>query len=458
MEIIYYYNKIPLRDYAKEHNLNANSIRAAILRKQLNSSKPLQEIVNECVEAYQKFEIKYYYSGIPLIDFCRKMDLNYNTIIIKYLNEYKDEDIPIDEAIEKIVDYYVENPSVRTKYYFNNQSLSKFCDENGYPYLAIYRRIKILEANGVEDSLVEEAIKKYEKRLHIDRINSIFKNLDKKNKEEIKNICTYLKISYENVLELLDMDFTYSQAINLIWYFSDKKDEDGYLLITDTKIKALFTMVNKIKKNKEIEGMGYYDLLGIYKSGLYDSRNEIIKRQKKYVNKTIKSLCGEYNIKLTKELFDDFESEIEYYLLVVISRSNLNKEGQIIRYMDLSVKGYFRKYLKKYKMSHKTVSLDGAKYSSDKGTKKEKKLVDYISDNTNPYEEIGKEQFSSKMKSVLKNLPSDDLKFIILRFQENYDYEDLSEILNITVEEVKKKELDILTKLKSNDTIKVMKK
>ena len=254
------------------------------------------------------------------------------------------------------------------------------------------------------------------------------------------------------------MDFTYSQAINLIWYFSDKKDEDGYLLITDTKIKDLFTMVNKIKKNKEIEGMGYYDLLGIYKSGLYDSRNEIIKRQKKYVNKTIKSLCGEYNIKLTKELFDDFESEIEYYLLVVISRSNLNKEGQIIRYMDLSVKGYFRKYLKKYKMSHKTVSLDGAKYSSDKGTKKEKKLVDYISDNTNPYEEIGKEQFSSKMKSVLKNLPSDDLKFIILRFQENYDYEDLSEILNITVEEVKKKELDILTKLKSNDTIKVMKK
>ena len=54
--------------------------------------------------------------------------------------------------------------------------------------------------------------------------------------------------------------------------------------------------------------------------------------------------------------------------------------------MDLSVKGYFRKYLKNYKMSHKTVSLDGAKYSSDKGTKKEKKLVDYISDNNNPYD------------------------------------------------------------------------
>ena len=136
------------------------------------------------------------------------------------------------------------------------------------------------------------------------------------------------------------------------------------------------------------------------------------------------------------------------YKNIITYISKHNKEGQIIRYMDLSVKGYFRKYLKNYKMSHKTVSLDGAKYSSDKGTKKEKKLVDYISDNNNPYEEIGKEQFSSKMKSVLKNLPSDDLKFIILRFQENYDYEELSEILNITVEEVKKKELDILTKLK----------
>ena len=85
--IIYYYKGIPLRDYAIEHNLKANSIRISILRRQSKSKKTLQEIVNECVESYQKFTIKYYYEGIPLIDFCKKIGLNYNTIINKYLNE-----------------------------------------------------------------------------------------------------------------------------------------------------------------------------------------------------------------------------------------------------------------------------------------------------------------------------------------------------------------------------------
>ena len=53
--IIYYYKGIPLKDYAEQNNLNASSIRGAILRKQLRSNKPLQEIIDECVESYQKF-------------------------------------------------------------------------------------------------------------------------------------------------------------------------------------------------------------------------------------------------------------------------------------------------------------------------------------------------------------------------------------------------------------------
>lgn len=68
----------------------------------------------------------------------------------------------------------------------------------------------------------------------------------------------------------------------------------------------------------------------------------------------------------------NFESEIKYYLLLIINRSNLNTEGQIIKYMDLSVKGYFREYLKKHNYAQTKISLDDAKFSSDKGTKKRK--------------------------------------------------------------------------------------
>lgn len=227
--IIYYYNGIPLKDYAEQNNLNASSIRCAILRKQLKSDKPLQEIINDCVESYQKFSIKYFYNGIPLLTYCNNIGLNYNTVIQKYLYEYADNiDISKDDAIKQIVNYYIEHPPVKTKYYFNNQSLTKFCDINGYPYLAIWRRIKTIESkdNSLDnEKIIEEAIRKYENRLQIDKINEIFNKLKNENNNinEIKDICDFLKIDFENVNDLVSMDFSYNQAINMIWYFSDKK-------------------------------------------------------------------------------------------------------------------------------------------------------------------------------------------------------------------------------------------
>lgn len=169
--IIYYYKGMPLKDYANKNDLNASSIRCAILRKQLRSNKPLQEIIDECVESYQKFSIKYYYNGIPLLTYCNNIGLNYNTIIQRYLYEYADKtETDINEVIKQIVDYYIEHPPIKTKYYFNDQSLTKFCDVNGYPYLAIWRRIKTLESKDDtldNDQIIASAIKKYEDKLQI---------------------------------------------------------------------------------------------------------------------------------------------------------------------------------------------------------------------------------------------------------------------------------------------------
>ncbi len=81
--------------------------------------------------------------------------------------------------------------------------------------------------------------------------------------------------------------------------------------------------------------------------------NEILLRQKKYIYKTLHSLCNGYEIKANKSNYEDFESEIKYYLLMVINRTNLNIYGQMIKYMDLTVKGYFRTYLKKYRKQNK---------------------------------------------------------------------------------------------------------
>lgn len=464
--IIYYYKGIPLRDYAEQNNLNVSSIRCSILRKQLKSDKTLQEIIDECVESYQKFSIKYYYKGIPLVTYCNNIGLNYNTVIQKYLYEYAgNTDIDIDEAIKQIVDYYLEYSSARTKYYFSNQSLTKFCDVNGYPYLAIWRRIKTLESkNDLLDNeqIISVAIKKYEDKLQINKINEIFdklKNSKRYDINEIKNICNFLKIDFGNVYDLVCMDFSYNQAINMIWYFSDKKIDNDYKIITDKKIKDVFALIDNLKNsNNDIKEFELYDLIGIYKSELYDSRNEILLRQKRYIYKTIHSLCSSYEIKVNNSNYEDFESEVKYYLLMVINRTCLNIYGQIIKYMDLTVKGYFRTYLKRYKNQNNVLSLDDAKYSSGKGTKDEKSRIDYIADSNNPYENTENISFSSNMMKVLSSLSPEDLSFIILKYQENYNDDELAEYFHLSIDEIKEKEYSILTSLKDNSNVQILKK
>ena len=464
--IIYYYKGIPLKDYAESKNLNASSIRCTILRRQLRSDKPLQEIIDECVESYQKFSIKYYYNEIPLLTYCNSIGLNYNTVIQKYLYEYADNtDMSINEAIKQIVDYYIKHPPVKTKYYFKEQSLTKFCDTNGYPYLAIWRRIKTLEGKGDlldSEQIIEAAIKKYEDRLQIDKINEIFDKL-KNGKitsiNEIKDICDFLKIDIENVNDLVNMDFSYNQVINMIWYFSDKKTNNDYKIITDKKIKDIFSLIDNLKSsNMNIENFCLYDLIGIYKSELYDSRNKILLKQKRYICKTIFSLCRNYEIKVNSSNYEDFESEIKYYLLIVMNRTNLNIYGQIIKYMDLTVKGYFRTYLKKYRKQYNSLSLNDAKYSRDKGTRKEKSKIDYIADPNNPYEKAENTTFSSDMMQVLSTLSPEDLSLIVLKYQENYNDDDLANYFNLTIDEIRQKEIEILSLLKNNNKIKVIKK
>lgn len=457
---------MPLKQYCEENNLNANSIRGAILRKQAKTNQSLQEIINNCVESYQKFTIKYYYNGEKLLSYCNKIGLNYNTVIQVYLDKYSsNSEISTDDAIKQIVDYYIENPPVKTKYYFNDLSLSKFCDANGYPYLAIYRRIRTLQNKKElnDEQIIETAIKKYEDKLQINKINETFKkleNLKVQDYNELKDICEFLKIDFENVFELVNMNFSYNQAINLIWYFSDKKSNSDFKIITDKKLKSLFSLVDDLKVSKEsdIENFELYDLIGIYKSGLYDSRKEILIRQKKYILNTIYSLCKNYNIKINRDNFNDFESEIKLYLITVINRTNLNIYGQIVKYMDLTTKGYFRTYLKQYQKQNNKLSLDDAKYSKDKGTRNAKTMIDFIADPNNPFENLDNVSFSSSMMKVLSNLEKEDLLFIMLKFQENYTDIELAEHFKLTIDEVKDKEFKILSLLKDNPSIQILKK
>ena len=143
---------------------------------------------------------------------------------------------------------------------------------------------------------------------------------------------------------------------------------------------------------------------------------------------------------------------------MVINRTNLNICGQIIKYMDLTVKGYFRTYLKKYRKQNNSLSLDDAKYSSDKDTRREKSRIDYIAVPKNSYETVENTSFSSNMMKVLSSLSPEDLSLIMLKYQENYSDDELVSHFNLTIDEIEQKEIEILSLLKNNDNVKVLRK
>lgn len=143
---------------------------------------------------------------------------------------------------------------------------------------------------------------------------------------------------------------------------------------------------------------------------------------------------------------------------MVINRTSLNIYGQIIKYMDLTIKGYFRAYLKKYRQQNNSLSLNDAKYSNDRNTKNGKSRIDYIVDSVNPYENLENTSFSLNMMQVLSTLSPEDLALIVLKYQENYDDEELASHFNLTINEIKQKEVEILSLLKNNDKVKSLQK
>ena len=468
--IIYYYNGIPLKDYCKEHGMNIYTIRSSIVRKRKTSDTSIQQIVNECVENYKALVVQYFYEGTPLFSFCKSIGLKYSTVLSAYANCSKKEEfshLTTEEIIKKIVDYYIQNPPIRTKYYVTDdqsQSLRNFCNVNGYSYSAIYLRTKLLEQKGTfEDNreCILHAIEKYEKKLQIKEINSLFEGLKQgkfTNDDEQKKICELLKINYDNVLDLIGMDFSWNQAINIIWYFSDRKDHEDYKLISDRKLSDIFSMIDQIQNAQETEIMNFelYDLIGIYKSELYDTRTAMLIRQKRYLEKIIWSLCQEYSIKVTKDNFEEFENEIKTCFIMMINRTHLNIYGQIIKYMDLTIKGSFRTYLKKQKQHMRYISLDETPFNNEKENKNAKTRLDFIASKCYDYSQ--KNEFSEQLMAVLKTLSKDDYSFIILKFQEEYSDEELANYFQISIEKVKEKELRILYQLKDNPSIQLIKK
>ena len=62
------------------------------------------------------------------------------------------------------------------------------------------------------------------------------------------------------------------------------------------------------------------------------------------------------------------------------------------------------------------------------------------------------------MMKVLSSLSPEDLSLIMLKYQENYSDDELVSHFNLTIDEIEQKEIEILSLLKNNDNVKVLRK
>ena len=62
------------------------------------------------------------------------------------------------------------------------------------------------------------------------------------------------------------------------------------------------------------------------------------------------------------------------------------------------------------------------------------------------------------MMKMLSSLNPEDLSFVMLKYQEEYSDEQLAEYFNSTLDEIKEKEIAIITSLRKDVKVKVLKK
>lgn len=149
MKLKHIYNNQNLKNYCDDNNFNYSTI-----LKKLNDLKKLDEykdltdneIIKIIIEKKYKTKYKYFYNNQNLKTYCNDNNLSYKFVVgkinnLKKLDEYKD--LSIDKMIEIVLtEHYTTNS--KKKYFYNNQYLKVYCIENKLNYKSILNKVKRL--------------------------------------------------------------------------------------------------------------------------------------------------------------------------------------------------------------------------------------------------------------------------------------------------------------------------
>lgn len=462
-EIKYKYGDLSLEDYCILNNIPYNTIINHIYRIKEKFPELSDDDLVELAIKDKKYQRRciYYYNGKSLRDYCKGNELIYNTIqgrIYSIRKMYPD--IPIDEVVRLAIED--ERFQFKIKYYYKGVPLRTYFKEDKdieYENVRSYIiRKRISGSEKSDDEIVDDYIEYIRIKNEIKRINEIFTRISEKKdffEDEKKEITESLKIKLDNVKSLENLGFSFKQSINLIWYFYDEEDENQNKIISIGRVSEVFDFVDLLKKQYiNIEEIELVYLFGLYKSDIYDSREEILKREKLTIRKIIDLNSRANGISLSVSDYGEFENDLMCFLIELLEKINSNISPMLQSYFNKSLTGELKGKLAKYKRELGMLFLDKEAYDDETGEDiKERIIIPSI--NSSHSDE--KPQFGPEMVSILSQLEDEDRNLLVLKFQERLSDEELASILNMELDEVKEKQENLLSSLRGNDKVKSLK-
>ena len=451
----HYIDGMSLMEYCDCYDIVYTSIISALSRmRKDNRYRDLseQERLNIAIHNYKRQYL--FFGEETLASYCRKNNYSYNTVYNYVMQMIKSNpNISYTEAIESA---FANIKRYGIKYYYQGLPLIEFCKEHGLRVDYVRTRILYLlqSKSMLLENAIEEAITYYENKKRLNNINEIFnylkntKNIDKK---LLKKILEYLNIDYENILVLRTNFSNILDIIYFIWYFHDNNTEN-LMSVSNIRVEEILLLAQSLdslsidKENILKIDLGY--LIGIYKSNIFDTRYLILLHQENYHNHILLGLISYYNLNINEEDKKDIINDTNLFLLELIEKNNNNNISMVINYLNKSIKGFIINRVLTFINQQSNISLYSPIYKN-KNSKNEKVLIDKVSDakiNDNP--------FSSDVQKIICSLDSLSQSFICYKYYKCLSNEEISRILNLDLVELSALEKSILERLYENESLK----
>lgn len=340
-----------------------------------------QEIVDTVKQ--EKSEV-YVIDNKPLKEMCEKSGVDHKLVIEEYKKKYGNLETVNEEGLKEAYNAISSKVTRSTPNIIDGLPLPYYCSLYGYPYydILVYKygfSIKNKSASNEEN--IKKAIEYYIfiRDRKIDINNVAIEGLEKtKDPSMVCYYCMILKVSYARVLELKSLhNLTYHQAATLVYFFSDIKDKEGNLSISEKMEDAILNSFKgveygSINKSELSMPVAYYlikcnifsnsnteldeelekvnrnlEKLGVKTTKKYESskfdRYILLDYQITFIDGVIRSIIGFDHIDVLK--LYDYREVVKHLLIDAINKRTIKNRKSIQEYLYNYAKDGFKKYI-----------------------------------------------------------------------------------------------------------------